>query len=150
MVEDDPYLINQFGHPYQGATYHAIARSSGLGYWTASGYTFASSALWEIAGETTAPSLNDQIASGVAGAFLGESMFRIAQLILENAGTPPASGRERSATLASPPSGFNRAVFGRRFDQILPSQRRRVLSPAAGRRRDRPAEPRGHVTRCRT
>lgn len=122
VVEDDPYLINQFGHPYQGATYHGIARSAGLGYWTASAYTFAASALWEIAGETTAPSRNDQIASGIAGAFLGEPLFRIAQLILENAGTPPSGGRERSAGLAAPPSGFNRAVFGRRFDAILPSR----------------------------
>ena len=149
VVEDDPYLINQFGHPYQGATYHAIARSSGLGYWTASGYTFASSGLWEIAGETTAPSLNDQIASGIAGAFLGESMFRVAQLILENAGTPPASGRERSATVASPPSGFNRAIFGRRFDQILPSRGaayyRRLQAGAVTALRNRAGSSRGVV-----
>lgn len=122
VVEDDPYLINQFGHPYQGATYFGIARSAGLGYWTSSAYTFASSALWEIAGETTAPSRNDQIASGIAGAFLGEPLFRIAQLILENGGAPPSSGRERSAGVAAPAVGFNRAVFGRRFDGVLPSR----------------------------
>jgi hypothetical protein len=122
VVEDDPYLINQFGHPYQGATYHTIARSAGFGYWTAAAYTFAGSAVWEIAGETTPPSRNDQIASGIAGSFLGEPLFRIAQLILENAGDRPSSGRERSAALAAPPSGFNRAVFGRRFDAIFPSR----------------------------
>ena len=69
VVDDDPFQINQFGHPYQGAMYHGIARSNGLGYWSSVGYTFAGSALWEIAGETTPPSVNDQIASGIAGSF---------------------------------------------------------------------------------
>lgn len=122
VVEDDPYLINQFGHPYQGAMYHGFARSAGLNYWTASGYAFAGSALWEIAGERTRPSFNDQVASGIAGSFLGESFFRIAHLILEGAGTPPATGRERSTAIVSPPTGFNRALFGRRFDHIVPSR----------------------------
>jgi hypothetical protein len=55
VVDDDPFQINQVGHPYQGAMYHGIARSNGLGYWPSAVYTFAGSALWEIAGETTPP-----------------------------------------------------------------------------------------------
>jgi len=62
VVDDDPFQINQFGHPYQGAMYHGIARSNGLSYWPSVAYTFAGSALWEIPGETTPPSRNDQIA----------------------------------------------------------------------------------------
>src|SRR2546423_4259716 len=61
-VDDDPFKVNQLGHPYQGSMYHGFARSSGLGYWEAAGYTFAGSALWEIAGERTPPSRNDQVA----------------------------------------------------------------------------------------
>ena len=53
--------------------YHGIARSNGQGYWPSVVYTFAGSVLWEIAGETTPPSRNDQIASGIAGSFLGEA-----------------------------------------------------------------------------
>src|SRR5215210_2307018 len=30
VIDDDPFQINQFGHPYQGAMYHGIARSNGL------------------------------------------------------------------------------------------------------------------------
>ena len=121
VIENDPYEINQFGHPYQGSIYHGFARSAGLNYWVAAAYTFTGSALWEIAGETTAPSLNDQIASGVAGSFLGESFFRIANLILENADGEPNVRRRLLSTTVAPWASFSRATSGRRFDGIFPS-----------------------------
>ncbi|MGQ0648857.1 MAG: DUF3943 domain-containing protein [Gemmatimonadaceae bacterium] len=122
VVEEDPYLINQFGHPYQGSIYHGFARSAGLGFWESLGYTFAASGLWEIAGEKTPPSWNDQIASGVAGTLLGESFFRVAQLMLERGAPDPAAGRERFTAIVAPTTGFNRTIFGRRFDQVMSSR----------------------------
>lgn len=121
VEERDPFEINQFGHPYQGSVYHGFARSSGLSYWESFVYTFAGSALWEIAGETTSPSRNDQIASGIAGTFFGESLFRIGSLILENADGEPGPRRQWSAALVAPWSAFNRKVFGRRFDEVYSS-----------------------------
>lgn len=118
VIEDDPYLINQFGHPYQGSIYHGFARSAGLNFWESFGYTFAGSALWEIAGETTPPSLNDQIASGIAGSFMGEALFRVAQLTLENARAPIPAARERSAAALSPPTAFNRMLDRKRYGGI--------------------------------
>ena len=56
VTENDPFAINQFGHPYQGAMYHGFARSAGLNFWTSLGYTVAGSAMWEVAGETSPPS----------------------------------------------------------------------------------------------
>ena len=44
VVDEDPFEINQVGHPYQGALYHGIARSNGLNYWQSMAYTFAGSA----------------------------------------------------------------------------------------------------------
>jgi hypothetical protein len=82
VLDNDPFDINQFMHPYQGAMYHGFARSAGLDYWESLGYTFAGSMLWELAGETTIPSRNDQIASGIGGSFLGEPLFRLAELVL--------------------------------------------------------------------
>jgi hypothetical protein len=112
VVDEDPFQINQFGHPYQGGMYHGIARSNGLGYWPSVGYTFAASALWEIAGEATPPSRNDQIASGVAGSFLGEPLFRISRLLLERADQGPGMWRGLASVLASPPTGINHALVG--------------------------------------
>ena len=112
VVDDDPFQINQFGHPYQGAMYHGIARSNGLSYWPSVVYTFAGSALWEIAGETTPPSANDQIASGIAGSFLGEPLFRISRLLLERADNGPGAWRTLASVLASPPTGINHLLVG--------------------------------------
>ena len=120
MVDDDPFEINQFGHPYQGAMYHGIARSNGLGYWPSVAYTFAGSALWEIAGETTPPSRNDQIASGIAGSFLGEPLFRISRLLLERADHGPGAWRTLASVLASPPTGINHVLVGDPAGSLAP------------------------------
>lgn len=121
VIEGDPYTINQLGHPYQGSIYHGFARSAGLNYWESLGYSLAASALWEIAGETTLPSRNDMIATGIGGTFLGEAFFRIANLMLENADGPPGTRRSAVAAIISPTNAFNRGVFGRRFDAAFPS-----------------------------
>jgi hypothetical protein len=112
VIDDDPFELNQLGHPYQGAMYHGIARSNGLGYWPSMAYVFASSALWEIAGETTPPSRNDQIASGIGGSFLGEPLFRIGRLLLERADHRPGVWRTLGSVLASPPTGLNYILLG--------------------------------------
>jgi hypothetical protein len=122
VTENDPFAINQFGHPYQGAMYHGFARSAGLNFWTSLGYTFTGSAMWEIAGETSPPSWNDQIASGIAGSFLGEALFRIGNLVIETGPTPPRRGRRFVAAATSPPLSLNRHLFGQRFDRIYPSR----------------------------
>lgn len=84
VYDNDSFSINQFGHPYQGSMYHGFSRSAGLSYWEASAYTFLGSAAWEIAGETTSPSINDQFTTGFGGSFLGEPLFRMASLFLES------------------------------------------------------------------
>ena len=121
-VDSDTFTINQLGHPYQGSIYHGIARSTGLSYWAASAYAFAGSIFWEIAGETTRPSKNDQIASGIGGSFLGEPLYRMANLVLEHANGTPRFWRELGAAIISPPTGFNRLAFGNRFDGIFASR----------------------------
>jgi hypothetical protein len=119
--DNDPYSTNQFGHPYQGSMYHGFARSAGLNYWESLGYTFVGSMFWEIAGETTAPSKNDQVASGIAGTFLGEPLFRMSNLVLEKWTGVSQFWREAAAAAISPSTGFNRLAFGDRFDAIYPS-----------------------------
>jgi hypothetical protein len=121
VTDNDPFSVNQFAHPYQGSMYHGFARSAGLGYWESAAYTFAGSYAWEIAGEKTRPSGNDQVASGVAGSFLGEALFRMASLVLEHGDGVPRFWRELIAGSISPSTGFNRLAFGDRFDPIFSS-----------------------------
>jgi hypothetical protein len=115
VVDNDPFRINQFAHPYQGSIYHGAGRSAGLSYWEAAALTFAGSAMWEIAGEQTKPSRNDQVASGIAGSFLGEPLFRMAHLAIKSGSSVPPAWREWVAGAISPPVGFNRLAFGSRF-----------------------------------
>ena len=118
VTDNDPYAINQLGHPYQGSIYHNFARSAGLSYWESLGYTFMGSIFWEIAGETTPPSKNDQVASGIGGTFLGESLFRMAHLLYDEGGGLSPFWREVAGAAISPANAFNRLVYGKRFPQF--------------------------------
>jgi hypothetical protein len=119
--DGDSFQVNQFQHPYQGTVYQGFARSAGLGFWESSIYTFVGSFVWEVAGETTEPSINDQVATGIGGSFLGEPLFRLASLVLEDGGEYPGFWRELGAAVLSPPTGFNRLAFGDRFKGVFPS-----------------------------
>ena len=120
VTDTDPFKTNQLGHPYQGSMYHGFARSAGLNYWESSAYAFLGSAVWEIAGEKTPPSRNDQVATGIGGTFLGEVLFRLSNLVLEHDNIPPL-WREVGAAVVSPSTGLNRLAFGDRFKTIFPS-----------------------------
>ncbi len=120
--DNDSFDVNQFEHPYHGSVYHGFARSAGLNFWESLGYTFLGSFLWETAGEAADPSINDQVASGIAGSFFGEALFRMSSLILEGGGGEPGFWRELGAGLVSPATGFNRLVFGGRFKTVFPSR----------------------------
>ncbi len=121
VIDKDPFATNQFLHPYGGSIYYGLARSTGLNFWESFGYASVGSFLWELGGETGAPSINDQITTPIAGSFLGEPLFRMASLLLENDGGPPGFWRELGAAVISPPTGLNRLVFGNRFDAVFPS-----------------------------
>jgi hypothetical protein len=122
VLDNDQFSINQFLHPYGGTVYYGLARSAGLNFWESFLYTGAGSFLWEIVGEKTAPSINDQITTSFGGTFLGEPLFRMANLLLESDDDgKPGFVRKLAAGVISPPTGFNRLVFGNRFDEIYPS-----------------------------
>ena len=119
--DDDPFNVNQFSHPYLGATMHGFARSAGLGFWESLLYSDVGSAAWEMAGETSRPSINDLISTSQAGCLLGESLFRMASLVLENGGDRPGFWRELGAAALMPSLGFTRLAYGDRFRTVFPS-----------------------------
>lgn len=121
-IDEDDFTVNQFAHPYQGSMYQGFARSAGLGFWPSFLYANAGSFLWETGGETTDPSINDQIASGVGGSLLGEALFRMASLVLGGNERKPGFWRELGAALLSPPTGLNRLAFGDRFKSVFPTR----------------------------
>ncbi|MEJ6023316.1 DUF3943 domain-containing protein [Ramlibacter sp. PS4R-6] len=121
VIDGDPFNVNQLGHPYQGSMYHGFARSAGFDYWRSAAFTFAGSAAWEIAGERTPPSRNDQVSTGIGGTFLGEALFRMANLLLEKGGGLSPFWRETVAAGISPSLAFNRRVLGIQKNGFLAS-----------------------------
>lgn len=122
VLDNDQFSVNQFLHPYGGSVYYGLARSAGLNFWESLLYSSAGSFVWEIAGETSSPSINDMIATPIGGTLLGEPLFRMASLLLETKEGKPGFWQELGATFLSPPTGFNRLVFGNRFDTVFPSR----------------------------
>ncbi len=122
VFDNDPFSVNQFLHPYQGTVFFGLARSAGVDYWRSLGYSIGGSFLWEIAGETTLPSINDLIATGIGGSFLGEPLYRMASLLLERGKEQPGFWRELGAAVVSPPLGFNRLVMGERYRAVFDSR----------------------------
>ena len=123
VVDNDQFKVNQFLHPYGGSIYYGLARSSGLNFWESFLYSVGGSYVWEIAGETTNPSINDMIATPIGGTFIGEPFFRMASLLLEDSEGTPGFWRELGAAVIAPPLGFNRLVFGNKFDAVFPSHK---------------------------
>lgn len=120
-IDKDAFDINQFGHPYQGATMYGLVRANGYGFWTSLVGSNIGSFVWEMAGETSQPSLNDLFTTAQAGSLLGEVLYRMADLVIKDDDkTIPPRRKEYSAALLSPPLGFNRRFWSDRFQARLP------------------------------
>ncbi len=114
--EFDPnsFRTNQFAHPYQGSLYFTAARSLGVGFHTSAALTTLGSWLWETAGESKPPAINDLITTAAAGTLFGEVLFRLSTLALGDS-DDPGFWREAGATVIAPLHGGNRFFFGNRY-----------------------------------
>ena len=109
----DEFVVNQFGHPYQGNNYFTTGRANGLNFWESAGMTAFGSGTWEYFGETNQASLNDFINTTLGGIALGEMLHRTAWLVID----PKATGGSRKkkeilATAIDPMNGVNRFISG--------------------------------------
>ena len=106
----DDFVVNQFGHPYQGSNYFNTGRDNGLSFWESSAVTAFGSATWEYFGETNRASLNDLINTTLGGIALGEMFHRAAWLVRRP--ETPGLGREIAAAAIDPLTGLNRFLSG--------------------------------------
>ena len=111
--DNDHFVANQFGHPYHGSLYFNTARTNGYSFWGSVPWAYGGSIMWELFGERFAPSANDLANTGTGGVTLGESLYRLSSLILDNRATgSERMWREIGATLLDPVRGFNRLLDG--------------------------------------
>jgi hypothetical protein len=111
--DDNQFLNNQFSHPYHGAMYFNSARANGYSFWGSFAWPFAGSMMWELFGEAWAPSPNDFLNTSLGGISLGESLWRLSSLTLDNTATgSERMWREIGAAALNPVRGFTRLVRG--------------------------------------
>lgn len=120
VYDADLFSVNQLAHPYGGALLYSAARSSGHGFWTSTAYDFAGSLVWETLMENEEPSLNDQLTTTVAGAFLGEALHRFGRAVRLGGGDDPSLGRRVLAAVIDPAGAANAAAFGERWRAAPP------------------------------
>jgi hypothetical protein len=111
--DDNTFMVNQFGHPYQGNNYFNAGRANGLSFWESAPLAALGSLTWEYMGERHKPSLNDLVMTTMGGISLGEMFNRTAWLIRD----PRQTGRSRLtreiiATVFDPITGLNRFISG--------------------------------------
>lgn len=111
--DDNQFVNNQFSHPYHGSLYFNSARTNGYSFWESFAWPFVGSAMWEIAGEAWAPAPNDLLNTSFGGVVLGETLFRLSSLTLDNTSTgSERTFREIGGFLLDPLRGFNRLIRG--------------------------------------
>ena len=111
--DNDHFINNQFSHPYHGNLYFNSARTNGYSFWGSVPWAYGGSFMWEEFGEKFAPSANDILNTGTGGITLGESLYRLSSLVLDNRATGSnRMWREIFATLLDPVRGFNRLLDG--------------------------------------
>jgi hypothetical protein len=101
--DGDRFLINQFGHPYQGSTYFASARANGFSFYESILFVPMGSLMWELLFEPQ-PATNDFVTTTAGGIALGEMLHR---LFLE-VDSSPSIGARIGGFFVSPISGFNK------------------------------------------
>jgi hypothetical protein len=112
--DDNEFRTNQYIHPFNGSTYYNSGRTNGLDFWSSSVAAVGGAFVWEAFGETHPMSYNDMISTGIGGIALGEAMYRLSSLVLDNEATGSGrTWREIGAFAIDPVRGFNRFLSGR-------------------------------------
>jgi hypothetical protein len=115
--DDNDFVTNQFIHPFNGSQYYNSGRANGLGFWSSYGVALIGATHWELAGETHPMSFNDLVSTGIGGAAVGETQYRLSSMMLDSEATGARRFfREAGGFLVAPIRGFNRIVSGRAWE----------------------------------
>ncbi len=111
--DNNEFLNNQFSHPYHGSLYYNAGRANGYSFWESMLWAGGGSLMWELYGESWAPAPNDWWMTTLGGISLGEMLWRVSSLTLDNESSGFERGmRETAATLMNPVRGWNRLIRG--------------------------------------
>ncbi|ULT25990.1 DUF3943 domain-containing protein [Sphingobacterium sp. E70] len=113
--DDNLFATNQIAHPYHGQFYFNSFRSNNFSFLQSTLATVAGSYIWETAGETEPPSINDIINTSFGGTILGEMTHRLSHHVLARPSLTKGQRNKKEilAMLINPMNGLNRLLDGR-------------------------------------
>lgn len=123
----DDIFTNHFMHPLHGAIHFSLARKNGYNFLESTAWALFGSFMWEfflesVGAHNNPPSLNDLMLNSLGGAALGETMFRTANLVLDDSSVGlERAAREFLAFLINPTFGF-RVFSGEAFRRGYPPE----------------------------
>ncbi len=75
--DQDTFVVNQLGHPYQGSFYFAAGRANNFNFYESIPFNLIGSVTWEYLAELDRQAFNDLICTTFGGAALGEVFHRL-------------------------------------------------------------------------
>lgn len=113
LEDRDKLTTDQLGHPIHGGLFFNTARTNGFTFWESTVFSAVGAYTWQMAMERDAHSLNDVVTTAMGGPTIGEPMYRLSRMILDDAvrGTERVL-REIAAALVNPMSALTRLVTG--------------------------------------
>jgi len=116
----DTYRTNQLGHPWHGAVHYSIGRANGLNFLESTICSTFGSYSWEVFLESIRPSSNDLILNTLGGVTLGEVLFKIGDLLVdENSSGFEGVLRKSLAFILNPAYGI-KALSGKASSTVNP------------------------------
>ncbi len=112
--DDNTFSTNFFAHPFHGSTYFNSGRTNGLDFWESVPVAMTGSLIWEFLGEAHRPAFNDWMATTMGGVSLGEVLYRLSSMVLDNEATGSSRmWKEIGGAVLNPIRDFNRLMTGR-------------------------------------
>lgn len=111
--DSDNFRTNLMEHPYHGSLYFDAARANGLSFYESVPYAVGGSLMWELAGESEQPSINDFLTTTFGGVAIGEPLHRLQAHVYDNSLTGVQRVcRELIGAVISPMHALNRLLSG--------------------------------------
>ena len=122
-LDIDTYRMNHLAHPYHGAIHYSVGRANGLNFLESTICATFGSYTWEVFLESIRPSSNDLVLNTLGGVMLGEVLFKIGDMLLdENSTGLERIFRKSLAFILNPAYGI-KALSGKSFEIGNPHQK---------------------------
>jgi hypothetical protein len=111
-MDIDTYRMNKLAHPYHGAIHYSMGRANGLSFLESTICSTFGSYTWEVFLESIRPSSNDLVLNTLGGITLGEVLFKIGDLLLDENSTGLERTLRRSLAFIINPAYGIKALLG--------------------------------------